>query len=268
MKDVYVLTGATGGIGMEYAKRFTEDALLVISDVSMSALIDLKAELDSLQIDNRIWVSDLSSKRSIHDLVEYSRTLGHFKALIHTAGLPYSYHDIDKIYEVNLIGFKCLLDRVFDICDESVVIVLSSILGHLIKDNEKCNELLLDPLQEDFIEKMEPYTKDEGINAYSLSKKGIQLIVQKDVSKFAMKKTRVVSVSCGAVENTLTFSYVSESKIGDTYVDKTPMSRMATPSEIVDLINFLTSDKATFISGVDVLIDGGMKAHMKYNKVF
>jgi len=108
MKDIYVLTGATGGMGSDYAHNFKHDGILIISDLNQEKLETLKKELDKKDINSEICVCDVSDKNSVNNLVEFTRSLGKFKTLIHMAGLPESNPNTDLIYQVNLIGTKYL----------------------------------------------------------------------------------------------------------------------------------------------------------------
>lgn len=265
MRDIYVLTGATGGMGSVYARSFKEDGILVLTDVNLDALNRLKSVLDDLNIESEVIVSDISSKESVNELVEFTKSLGKFKALIHTAGLPESFPNTDKIYAVNLIGVKYLTDAFYEISDHSVIVLIASMTGHLVPDNEMYNYILLNPLAEDFTKKMEPFTQGSGNNAYSFAKKGVIMLVEKEVGRFAKKHTRIVAVSPGAVRTAMTSTDASDTAVIDAYVDNTPIPRMALAHEIVNVIKFLSSKDASFITGTDILIDGGMTAFMKYN---
>jgi len=268
MKDIYVLTGATGGMGSDYAHNFKHDGILIISDLNQEKLETLKKELDKKDINSEICVCDVSDKNSVNNLVEFTKSLGKFKTLIHMAGLPESNPNTDLIYQVNLIGTKYLMDSFYEICDNSILLLIASMTGHLVPDSKLYNKTLLDPLNEKFLKKMKFFTQGKGTNAYAFAKKGMIMLVKKEVGKFAEKNTRIITISPGAVETPMSSTDASDTSVIETFVKNTPIPRMAKPIEITKLLQYLCTEEASFINGTDILIDGGITSHMKYNKIF
>lgn len=268
MKDIYILTGATGGMGLDYAHNFNHDGILIISDLNEEKLNNLKQELALKNIHAEVCVCDVSDSASIKNLVETTKKLGKFKALIHMAGLPESNPNTDLIYKVNLIGVKLLVDAFYEISDNSTIILIASMTGHLVPNSRLYDKKLLDPLNPNFLKKMKFLTQGKGTNAYSFAKKGVIMMVEKEVSRFASKKTRIISVSPGAVKTPMTSTDASDTSVIDHFVKNTPIPRMAEPIEVTKLIQYLCSEEAAFINGTDILIDGGITSHMKYHKIF
>lgn len=268
MKNIYVLTGATGGMGSDYARNFKEDGILIISDLNQAKLEALQTELKKQKIKSEICVCDVADPASVDHLVQFTKSLGKFKALIHMAGLPESNPNLELIYKVNLMGVKYLNDAFYEICDHSIIIHIASMMGHMVPDSKLYNKTLADPLNPKFYKKMKIFTQNKGTNAYAFAKKGVIMLVEREVGKFAKKNTRILSVSPGAVETPMSTTDASDTKVIDTFVKNTPIPRMAEPSETTSLLHYLCSDAAEFINGTDILIDGGITAHMKFNDIF
>lgn len=268
MKEVYVITGATGGIGSDLAKKITKNVLVLLVDLDKDKLNDLKKELHKKKIESEFFVGDISIEDDIIALVEKVKSLGNFKVLVHAAGISQSMGNAEDILRINLIGTKLLMDHFYNIADNSVVVNIASISGHMIPDLKMYNDILLDPLNPNFIDKMRLYLKNDSSKAYALSKKGIMMLVEKEVGKWAKKKSRVVSVSPGAIETSMSLYESKENPAVDFLIKNTPIPRFGKPEEVTDLVLYLCSDKAKFITGVDIVIDGGIVSHLKYNDIF
>lgn len=91
---------------------------------------------------------------------------------------------------------------------------------------------------------------------YATSKHAIHGIVKSLALELASRNILVNSVSPGFIETSLTYKNNSPSLI-DKIVNDIPLKRMGQPKEIAELINFLISNKNTFLTGQDIIIDGG-----------
>ena len=266
MKDVYVVTGATGGMGADIAKKITKKGIVVLTDIDAKRLSRLRAELTKKKIKSETIVCDVSKKEDIDRLVDLVKDLGKFKAMVHTAGVSESMKDPSTILKINLVGTKMLMDAFYEIADDSIFINIASMTGHMVPDGFY-NKWLVDPTAKGFLGKMKLLASN-GTNAYAFSKKGMLLLTEKEVGKWAEKKSRIVSISPGAIKTPLSLLEAKDNPAVNFMIEKTPIPRYGEPEEITSLVNYLLSDDAAFITGVDILIDGGITSHMVYNDIF
>lgn len=261
MKDLYIITGATGGMGYEAARHFIKDGKLLLLDLSMEALKEVEKELggdaDSIEF-------DITNSKNIEEVVSYVKKQGGFKYLLHFAGVSESMGNSELIYKINLIGTKKLLDGLYEfILPGGVVINTTSITAHLTPIAKEVEALLKDPLKEDFLTNVLEYTK-ATTQAYGWSKKGVLELTKAEGMKWGKKKSRIISISPGAIKTKMVEKEMEKNAAAiNQLIGATPMNRIGMPEDIVNLVEFLISDKASFITGTDVIIDGGVTPVLK-----
>lgn len=265
MNDLYIITGATGGMGLHATRHFENKGKLLLLDVSLDRLKDVRKELKG-HVD--ILKFDITNDDDIKNLVSYVSKEGGFKYLLHFAGVSESMGDSKLIYKINLLGTINLLDNLYEyVKPGGVIINTSSITAHLTPTTKKALELLNDPRKENFLEEILKHTDNENI-AYGWSKKGVLELTKKEGSKWGMKQARILSISPGAILTPMVEKEMEKNKAEiEQVVNATPMKRIGKPDDITNLVEFLISDKASFITGEDILIDGGVTEVFKsFNK--
>jgi NAD(P)-dependent dehydrogenase (short-subunit alcohol dehydrogenase family) len=183
-------------------------------------------------------------------------------ALVVTAALSSSMANGERIFEVNLIGYAKLLDAVEPFLHEgSVGVIFSSESGYAAPATPELVAVLDDPLAPDFFDKIRALglDPDHPSFAYSVSKLGVHRLAQKRVFAWGAKGARIVSVSPGI--NDTPMNRLDEShhpEVMAKIIESSPLGRRGTPAEVAAVVDFLTSDKASLVTGSDVLVDGGM----------
>jgi NAD(P)-dependent dehydrogenase (short-subunit alcohol dehydrogenase family) len=100
-----------------------------------------------------------------------------------------------------------------------------------------------------------------GMGAYCVSKAGVAMLVEVAAIELGPQGVRVNAVGPGLVATTLTQGAFAIPGVVDEYEENTVLGRHAQPDEVANLVAFLASDEAGFITGSLYLVDGG--AHAK-----
>jgi NAD(P)-dependent dehydrogenase (short-subunit alcohol dehydrogenase family) len=252
-----VVIGAGSGMGKAVAELLAPRGRLIVADVNADSV---KAVADELGGDVEAMAFDLTDPGSTAALL--AAVGDGIDALVVTAALSSSMANGRRIFEVNLLGYAKLLAAVEPLLHEgSVGVIFSSESGYAAPATPELVEVLDDPLASDFFDRitalgMDP---DHPSFAYSVSKLGVHRLARNLVFAWGAKGARIVSVSPGI--NDTPMNRLDESnhpEIMGEIIRSSPLGRRGTPAEVAAVVDFLTSDKASLITGSDVLVDGGM----------
>jgi NAD(P)-dependent dehydrogenase (short-subunit alcohol dehydrogenase family) len=249
---VGVVTGAGSGMGRACVDRLrdTVDHLIAV-DVREP---DIEGTIGI--------VCDISDPEAVRALVERVGELGRFRALAHAAGLSPTMADPRRIVEVNLVGTVRLLDA-FEplVTTGSAAVCFSSSAGYLPLEllGPELTELIKEVRAEDFLDRVQSSMSDSGL-AYAWSKKGVQLEASKAAVVWGPRGGRVVSLSPGLIDTPMGRLEFDNQPIMKSMVESTPLGRQGTADELAVVAAFLLSDDASYLSGIDVLVDGALGA--------
>lgn len=257
MNDLYIVTGATGGMGKDAAIRFKEKGDVLLLDISAAALEALKNELgkgaDYIPF-------DITKDEDIAAVAKYVEQRGTFKGLLHFAGVSESMSSAEKILEINLVGTKKLIDALYPYASEgSVVVNTASMTAFLTPASPEVVAELRNILEPGFAAKIAAMGGGNTNAAYGWSKLGMVNLTVDEAGRWGAKGARIVSIAPGAI---LTPMVEEEMKTNGDAINRmvgaTPLKRIGLPEDITNLCEFLCSDKASFITGTNILIDGGV----------
>jgi NAD(P)-dependent dehydrogenase (short-subunit alcohol dehydrogenase family) len=264
---VSVITGGAGGMGLATAKLLGRDHLVVISDVNQDRLASAGAELERLGIRHEQVVCNISDPSSVAALIQRGASLGALRSVVHTAGLSPQMADGKTIMTVNALGTVHVIDACYEAATAGFVLVnIASMAAHIIP------ALLLPkrayPLAfsepEAFLEKslrisrlMPRDLHRKGV-AYGISKHFVIWASRKSAARFGAKGARVLSVSPGSFDTAM--GRLEEKSGSAAMLETAALKRFGTPEEIAELLAFVASDKASYLTGTDILCDGGVIA--------
>lgn len=259
MKNIHIITGGSSGIGLECGKEF-KDGIVLITGRNEDRLKGAEAELKAAGIEVVYKTSDISSRDSVKELFDYAKTLGKIKTVINSAGVSGGSADADLTFKIDLVGAENLIEETLDIAEEKTVLILiSSMMGHMVPPNLAYDKYLENPSDEGAIEALVNVVQNQSDIAYNFSKRGVNLLVKKYAVKFGQKGARILSVSPGIIMTPMGEQAVADHPEQMKLMEEmTPMSRNGRPEDISSAVAFLADDKASFITGTDLVIDGGL----------
>lgn len=252
-----VVVGAGSGLGRAVALALADRGPLLLADVKAAAVESLAATLRGPVTALATSVSDAAEVEALAGRVDV------VDALVVTAGLGPSSGPGEPIYEVNLIGMARVL-RAFEakLRPGSVAVCVASTAGHMapLKTSRETYAVLDDPLAPEFLSRLAATGVDvsDGLLAYLLSKTGVVRLVRQLAAPWGRLGARIVSVSPGVIDTPM--ARAEEAAVGDSFramITNTPLGRAGRPEEIATVISFLSSEGASYITGSDVLVDGG-----------
>jgi NAD(P)-dependent dehydrogenase (short-subunit alcohol dehydrogenase family) len=249
---VAVVTGAGSGMGRACVDR-------LLDTVDHLVAVDLRPP----DIEGTIGIAcDISDPVAVGGLVERVHELGPFRSLAHAAGLSPTMADPRRIVDVNLLGTVRLLDALEPIVTNgSAAVCFASSAGYLPLEllGPELSRLVHDPRTEGFLDRAAELLPDPGM-AYAWSKKGVQLQAARAAVNWGPRGGRVVSLSPGLIDTPMGRQEFENQPMMKPMLDNTPLGRFGIAEEIAAVVAFLLSDEASFVSGVDLLVDGALGA--------
>ncbi len=239
-KPIALITGAAQGIGYACAKALQADgARIVIADINEQGLKEAANNLGNNTLAKVCDIGDHASILNMFDEIE--QELGRVSILVNNAGiamagdfLETSPETFKRVLDVNLTGAFVALQRAakamiaHDI--EGAVVNISSI-----------NAVVAVP----------------AIAAYCASKGGLMQLTKASSLALAPYNIRVNAVGPGSVDTSMLAGINNNAQAMEKVFARTPLKRLGKPSEIADAVVFLASNKASYITGETLYIDGG-----------
>ena len=261
-----VITGAASGIGSAAAARFGCHYSLLLCDVNPERLEAIVATVRQQGVDARGVVCDVADKASVESLARTAAEQGELAALFHCAGLSPSMADARTLFAVNFGGTANVIDAFYPLLvPGSVGVCVASMSGYR-RDLSDCSAVLSAPNAPYDLDALVQAARGQVRAAYALSKRGVMTLVEQRAARWARKGARIVSVSPGVVDTPMGQRETGAAGGGSAplALKNTPLGRYATADEIAALAEFLCQPAAGFITGCDVLIDGGAIAGFRH----
>ena len=238
-----LITGGSGGIGLSIVKKLIKNKIKVI-------ILDINTPSKKILLNKFIEFKkiDLSDYKNLQlCLTELKKKYKKIEYVINAAGVLWFDKDVslEKI-EINT------WDKVFSINLNSIVIVLQSMLPQMKK--YKFGSIVhissIDALSGD----------NKPQDAYGSSKAAL-LRLSKSISiQFANKNIRSNSILPGPVETPMQERWKKNPESKKNLSKVIPLRRVGKPSDIANSTMFLLSDESSFITGTELIVDGGLRA--------
>ena len=238
-----IVTGCGRGIGFEIAKKFLEDGCMVFGCDIDKNRVETAKEILSKSGDFDMMSCDISSKESVDHFIKAA--IDYFgerriDVLANNAGIaPFSmFEDITldtwkRTLDVNLTGTFNMCKGVTPIMKENhhgVIVNMSSTNGIL---------------------------GEEGLIHYNASKAGIILLTKTLAIELGKYGIRSVSICPGFILTELQKEGGVPEEVIKNYIKKIPAGRVGTPRDVANAFAFAASDEASFITGSEIVVDGG-----------
>ena len=271
-KEIVVLIGA-GAIGIAIAKRVSAGKHILISDIKIENAEVAAKTLTDAGFEVSSTVVDVASRESIDVLVSKAVSIGKVVGLIHAAGVSPSQASPETILKVDLYGTALVLEAFGNVIEQGGAgVVISSQSGHrlpaLTIEEDKAlattavEELLSLPL-------VNVNNVKDSLHAYQLSKRGNSLRVRAEAVRWGKRGARINAISPGIIITPLAQDELNGPR-GEGYkkmISASAAGRAGKPDEVGELAALLMSEAGAFITGSDILMDGGVTAAYFYGSL-
>ena len=265
MTQVIVVIGA-GSIGQAIARRVSAGKHVLLADLRQGNADAAAKVLSEAGFEVSATTTDVSSRASVHALVETAIGIGEVTGVIHAAGVSPSQAPPATILKVDLYGTALVLEEFGHVIARggSGVVIASQSghrLGALTAEQDKAlattptDELLALPM-------LQPEQVKDSLHAYQLAKRGNSLRVMDEAVRWSKRGARVNTISPGIVITPLAKDELNGPR-GAGYrrmIDLCPTGRAGTPDEVATVGALLMGPDGGFITGSDFLMDGGVTA--------
>jgi NAD(P)-dependent dehydrogenase (short-subunit alcohol dehydrogenase family) len=285
INDIYVVVGGAkvGGIGIAVSEQLAQGGKVIMTGASRKEVDDGIAYMQARNIDAVALVCDVLEEDDLKQLVKTSTSAGRVKGLVAVTGLTPTCGDWRLIVDVGLLGVNRLVQAFAPVMQAGSSIVLFGSSSPYMLKKEMLDHidglLYSSDTDPDFMEKITPFILSAGEQmacnlAYPIAKRGIQLMTRKFAVQLGEEKgVRVNCISPGIADTLASrveyeASMKTEAKKMVNMVNVyTPLKRMGDVKEMATVIEFLLSDKASFVSGIDLTVDGGNIAYMRMHNL-
>jgi NAD(P)-dependent dehydrogenase (short-subunit alcohol dehydrogenase family) len=265
--DVIVVTGA-GGMGAAVARRLGSGRELVLADFSEAQLAEAAGALRASGQSVHELRTDVSSEREVSDLARAAAEIGAIRCVVHTAGVSPVQATPEQIVEIDVIGTALVLDA-FEphVRPGTAAVCIASMAGTMTPLDPETLQLLATTATDRLrtLAVLDPATMVPG-TAYGIAKRANQARVEAASVAWGRRGGRVVSISPGVISTPMGAAELA-GPFGDVMrgmVETSGCHRLGTPEDIAAAVEFLVSPAASFVTGTDLLVDGGVVAAGRY----
>jgi NAD(P)-dependent dehydrogenase (short-subunit alcohol dehydrogenase family) len=255
-----VVLGAGSGMGAAVAARLAGRGPLLLADRDGDRVAEVAAGLGSGVAS---MACDVTEQADVDALVAATGRLG---ALVLTAGLSPSMASGRPIWAVNLFG----TDRVLRACEPvletgSVALCFSSMSAHMLPPSAEVEAILDDPASPSFFDDLAAMglDPDDPRISYALSKLAVLRLVRHRAKAWGAVGARLLSLSPGIIDTGMGRLEAANEPYMAQMVEASALAREGRPEELAAVAAFLVSDEASFMTGTDVLVDGGAIAALQ-----
>ncbi|WP_139891609.1 SDR family NAD(P)-dependent oxidoreductase [Bacillus sp. D386] len=238
---VAIITGGAKGMGEFHSRKLSEEgARVVIGDLDIENGEKIARDIGE---DKAIFVElDVTNPKSWDNVVQKTKdTFGTIDILVNNAGLAGAITGLLDIEE-------SLYKKIIDINQNGIFYGMRAVLPTMVENN---NGSIIN------ISSLAGLRHDITVNpAYTASKFAIRGLTKQAAYEFADKNIRINAILPGAILTPMAEATLTKEQIDDVSQNLLPMKRFANPEEVSEVVAFLASDKASYISGADYVVDG------------
>jgi NAD(P)-dependent dehydrogenase (short-subunit alcohol dehydrogenase family) len=266
---VSVITGGGGGMGLATAGIVGRDHELVLCDVRADRLDAAAAALKEQGIVATTINADVTDRRAVDRLFETASSFGAIASVIHTAGVSPSMGGAEYVLRTNAVGTLNVNEAFFSAAGQgSAIVNVASMAAYLLPEEMVPTRRFPMALRDAdaFLKEMlsvcaiVPEEIRPGL-AYAVSKSFVRWYSTAQAERFNGRGIRILSVSPGSTDTEM--GRLEERAGAGAMVADAAVPRWGKPQEMAELLAFCAGDRAGYLTGTDILNDGGVIASMR-----
>jgi NAD(P)-dependent dehydrogenase (short-subunit alcohol dehydrogenase family) len=272
MKNVLVVIGP-GQIGQAIARRVGVGKHILLADLRQENADAAAEVLGNAGYEVSASRVDASSRDAVHALVEQATSLGDVMGLIHAAGVSPTQASPETILKVDLYGTALVLESFGTVIARGGAgVVIASQSGHRLPPLtvEQSKALATTPVEQLLsLPFLHSDQVKDSLHAYQISKRGNSLRVMAEAVRWGKRGARVNTISPGIIMTPLAKDELTGPR-GEGYrrmIETSAAGRPGTPDEVANVAALLMGADGGFITGSDILMDGGVTAAYWYGEL-
>ena len=256
---VVVVTGA-GGMGKAIIRRLGTGSCVVLGEFDQATLDRETNELIASGYDVVGVGLDVSDASSIDALVAEATSRGPVTTVVHTAGLSPVQATAEAIMKVDLLGTALMLDRFGAVIARGGAgVFVASNSGAMQPADPVLDQLLASTPAEQLLAIPQIAAVTDPLQAYPLAKRANQVRMWSACMTWGARGARVNTISPGIIATPMGNAELRgpNGEMMRVMIDCSATRRLGTPEDIAAAVEFLVGPNSTFITGTDLLVDGG-----------
>ena len=266
-KEIIALLGA-GSMGTAIVRRIAAGRKVLLGDISENNLERVAHDFQYSGYDVATMKVDATDRESVRSFAARAAELGPVKYFIDTAGASPNQAKPEHIVNLDMLGTGYAIDAFGEvIAAGGAGLIISSQAGYMCSIPDDVESEILKAMTEDL--PGIPYIRDTAMQnsgmAYTVAKRVNHLqVMRAAATSWKQRRARIVSISPGVIVTPLAYDEFGASGEGyQQMVDSSAAERCGTSDEIAEVSAFLLGEHAGFITGIDLLIDGGVIASIR-----
>lgn len=267
-----------GGLGTSVARALGQRHPLLIADIDGARLADTIEQLTLEGFVARGHQCDITDPAQTRALGAAIGAAG-VRAWVHVAAVGKSIGDWRKMMEIDLTGAQYVADAVGPhMVRGGAAVLISSLASYLPKADPALDALLDDPLRQTFCDDIARYHGSEPDFdwTYNYAKLGINRMAERLAIAWGGREARALSLSPGMIDSPMARAEgetlpahdgSAERKTRAQKAQEIPLGREGYILEITKVVDFLVSDAASFLNGIDIPVDGGHRAAWRHSGI-
>lgn len=253
--QVAIITGAASGIGLTISERFSQEgARVFMADIDMENCNKSAASINN-KISNSAYPvkCDISSSEDVYHMVDYAfKKFGKIDILINNAAIAIRGNitnmdesDWKTVIDINLNGaFRCI--------KKVLPIMIQNGKGSIIN-----------------ISSCQAFRSFHNWTAYAAAKGGLLAMTNQLAGQFAQDNVRINAISPGTIVTPMNEKRMETEgqELRNRFLEMHAMGRLGEPKEVAEVALFLACDDSSFITGVDIKVDGGLSTLPRYREL-